>query len=370
VAGVTELKAQFRKGARRTLTKLGPYTIRAAGGKGIGDSTLGGQSFFGTITKGLCNNMNGKKQDCTMLAGRVGVMWSDGRQADPSNGIYIHHILSSDVTKKEKPWFSNCNTPTRASMNVNGLTGGTGFLSTGEDSAAEQAMFTDTAGALNTGYHIKSTDRFNFWAQLVNYNKAPAKVYVTYDIEWVPGIVGQEAKTIVVSATCGAGLIRMSQAGSANTTSGKFYIMEDGRILGGRGHIHDGGVAMHMLINGKYTCSSNAMYGLRSEEASMGGMGGKGGKASHSHAATAPGAKGKGGAEPKLLTVANMTDCVGPFKVKKGEFVQLRAEYDLKKHPLRTSTSGAKAADVMGMMGILFSPGLGPMTMLNGTILN
>jgi hypothetical protein len=51
-------------------------------------------------------------------------------------------------------------------------------------------MFTDTAGALNTGYHIKSTDRFNFWAQLVNYNKAPAKVYVTYDVEWVPGIVG------------------------------------------------------------------------------------------------------------------------------------------------------------------------------------
>jgi hypothetical protein len=48
----------------------------------------------------------------------------------------------------------------------------------------------------------------------------------------------EEAKTIVVSATCGAGMIRMSQAGSTNTTSGKFYIMEDGRILGGRGHIH------------------------------------------------------------------------------------------------------------------------------------
>jgi hypothetical protein len=55
-------------------------------------------------------------------------------------GIYIHHILSSDVTKKEKPWFSNCGTPTRASMNVNGLTGGTGFLSTGEDSAAVRTV--------------------------------------------------------------------------------------------------------------------------------------------------------------------------------------------------------------------------------------
>jgi hypothetical protein len=51
-------------------------------------------------------------------------------------GIYIHHILSSNVNKKETPWFSNCGTPTRASMNVNGITGGGGFLSTGEDSAA------------------------------------------------------------------------------------------------------------------------------------------------------------------------------------------------------------------------------------------
>jgi hypothetical protein len=52
-----------------------------------------------------------------------------------TTGIYIHHILSSDVNKKETPWFSNCGTPTRASMNVNGITGGTGFLSTGEDSS-------------------------------------------------------------------------------------------------------------------------------------------------------------------------------------------------------------------------------------------
>ena len=94
---------------------------------------------------------------------------------------------------------------------------------------------------------------------------------------------------------------------------------------------------MHMLINGKYTCSSNALYGFRSDDAAMGGMGGKGGK-SHSHAESAPpakgGAKAKGGAQAKVLTVSNMTDCVGPFKVKKGEYVQLRAEYDLKKHPL------------------------------------
>jgi hypothetical protein len=48
----------------------------------------------------------------------------------------------------------------------------------------------------------------------------------------------QNAKTIVVSATCGGGMIKMSGGGSTNTTSGKFSMMEDGRIMGARGHIH------------------------------------------------------------------------------------------------------------------------------------
>jgi hypothetical protein len=52
-------------------------------------------------------------------------------------------------------------------------------------------MFTDAKGSVwDTGYHIKSADKFNYWAQLVNYNKEPAKVYVTFDTEWVPGLVG------------------------------------------------------------------------------------------------------------------------------------------------------------------------------------
>ena len=95
LAGIDELKPQFRSTARRTITKIGPYTIPAStGGKGFGDSTSWGSPFFGSVVKGLCNN-NGKDkpQDCTMLAGRVGVMWADGsgRIADPSTGkIYLN----------------------------------------------------------------------------------------------------------------------------------------------------------------------------------------------------------------------------------------------------------------------------------------
>jgi hypothetical protein len=91
---------------------------------------------------------------------------------------------------------------------------------------------------------------------------------------------------------------------------------------------------MHMFINDKYTCTSSANYGFRNDEAAAtvgGEMGGHthGGKGMVKRDPPNPGAK----AEP-ILTVASMSDCEGPFKVKKGDYVVLKAEYDLKKHPL------------------------------------
>ena len=165
-----------------------------------------GQSFFLSIRDGLCNSI--VKGPCSILAGKVGVMWTDGRQADPSNGletisyktrgrntnsaigIYIHHILSSDNSKKETPWFSACNAPTRPGGSISAITGGAGFLGTGEDGSAEMAMYAGRNGTLNAGYHIGATDVFTAWAQIVNYNKEPAKVYIFYDTEWVPGNEG------------------------------------------------------------------------------------------------------------------------------------------------------------------------------------
>jgi hypothetical protein len=88
-----------------------------------------------------------------------------------------------------------------------------------------------------------------------------------------------------------------------------------------------------MYINDKYICASEAQYGY-GREASMGGM-------DHGHSRRLVPDPPKGGAkkdEPSkdkgILTIASMTDCEGPWKVKKGDFVKLVGEYDLKKHPL------------------------------------
>ena len=124
-------------------------------------------------------------------------------------------------------------------MNIAGLLGGTAFVGTGEDSTEGGAVYTSEDGTRNTGYHVGATDTFTGWAEIVNYNKEPKKIYVFYDLEWVPGIVGDDVKTVTLTATCGGSpAIRLSSAGPTNTTSGKFYFMEDGNVLGARGHLH------------------------------------------------------------------------------------------------------------------------------------
>jgi hypothetical protein len=119
-------------------------------------------------------------------------------------------------------------------------------------------------------------------------------------------------------------------------------------------NVIDGGVQMDMLLNGKALCTSEAIYGDNNESAEMGG---------HSHGAGMGEPKAeaapKAAAEPKsstaIKTITGMTTCSGPFPVKKGDTLSMAAIYDLKKHPLRVSLSGSKAADVMGMWGISFS---------------
>jgi len=336
LAGVDKAEPRVRKTAQRTITKFGPYTLSAASTSGK-DSTLTGNMFFQTISKGFCND----KGPCTVLAGKVGVMYADGSPADPSNGIYIHHILTSDTSKHQTPWLSSCGAPTRPGRSISAFGSGTGFLGTGEDSADGQALYTSEDGTRNSGYHIGKGDSFLANMQVVNYNKEPKKILLYYDMEWVPGQQGEDIKGTLISVTqCGNPVIKLSASGPTNTTSGKFYFMEDGRILGARAHLHDGGVQVDMNINDKYQCSSKAVYGDAKENGEMGG---------HGHG----GDKGK--ADASIKTISHMTTCAGPIKVKKGDSLSMNVQYDLAKHPLRKSAGGHDASGVMGMWGISFA---------------
>lgn len=72
--------------------------------------------------------------------------------------------------------------------------------------------------------------------------------------------------------------------------------------------MHDGGTSLDISLNNKTVCSSRAIYGTQLQ------MDGK-----------------------DWTTIAQMTDCTEPFKVKKGDVIRLIVNYDEIAHPKRDS---------------------------------
>lgn len=86
---------------------------------------------------------------------------------------------------------SACENPARTAFNIGGLGQGQSFIGTGEDTGAGFAVFSNEA---KSGYHMRKGDEVTAWAKLVNYNKEEAKVYLTYDLEWLEGLVGDDVR--------------------------------------------------------------------------------------------------------------------------------------------------------------------------------
>ena len=92
--------------------------------------------------------------------------------------------------------------------------------------------------------------------------------------------------------------IKADPNGPSNTTSGKFRFFGDGYLINGKGHLHDGGVSMDLSINGKYVCSSNAIYGGEGNTVTKGNS--------------------------TWETIAGMSICPGPIEIKDGELIKIQ----------------------------------------------
>jgi hypothetical protein len=154
-------------------------------------------------------------------------------------GIYIHHLLTTDRTKKVENFLSACDNPTTPGMSVSGF-GGTGFVGVGEDSGDSPVLYTARDGSSKAGYWVAQGDQFTANIVLVNYNKEPKKVFVAYDLEWSAEKPPANTKGMLVSVSqCQKSRqIKVSNTGPTNTTSGKFTFLESGTILAARGHLH------------------------------------------------------------------------------------------------------------------------------------
>jgi hypothetical protein len=213
----------------------GGHSHGAAPMGGMGDSTVLGQTNFFKLPEGFCN----KDGPCTVLGGRVGLMFENGTVPGPAAGIYIHHLLTFNQQKKQAKFLGTCDKGYEVDQMPAGLASvGSGFLGTGEDTGKSQALYTTKDGKHDAGNWINKGDTFVANAQLVNYNKETQKLYLTYETEFVPGNVGGDTRSVLLSVTqCGTP-VALDKNGPAVSKSGKFTFLEDGYIVGSRGHIH------------------------------------------------------------------------------------------------------------------------------------
>ncbi|KAF1812280.1 hypothetical protein P152DRAFT_449551 [Eremomyces bilateralis CBS 781.70] len=199
------------------------------------------------------------------------------------------------------------------------------FLMVGEDNGNAPVYYTDPDGKLESGYYLPADAEITVQSDLVNYKDEPLEVYLSMDLEYMPGKFGPDTKTKLMNIQgCTGREIKLDTAGESRTTSDKFAILEDGYIINGKGHLHDGGVSMILLVNDKEVCTSKATYGGAGGTMELDGE--------------------------KWETISNMNRCPEPIPIKKGDYITMTAVYDLKLHPLRTqgATSGGMEGMEMG----------------------
>ena len=86
---------------------MGAPAAPSAGGAGLSALTQlskpmdpNGLSVMKMVT-GFC-------KDCTLLSGKSDVVFANGTRADISAGVYLHHVIVMDLSKKEEGFVSTC----------------------------------------------------------------------------------------------------------------------------------------------------------------------------------------------------------------------------------------------------------------------
>jgi Stress up-regulated Nod 19 len=239
---------------------------------------------------------------------------------------YIHHFLIADMSKPSAP-FALC--PNMHKEKTWGLwtvgyvleAVGAGLIQVGNDAAADPNLYYSPKSTLRSAFLTNKDDIFFMEAEIVNYNPTNRTVYLTLDLEYlnrdgrhayVSGTDADlipilDASTVVLSAEgcMPPGYMPPQKERKYTHTSEKFEMTQDGWILNGRGHLHDGGTAIDLELNDTLVCRSLPRYG-RPE-----------------------------GAGPEVPeTIQEMSWCHNPVRVRKGDYLVVKSHYDLDRHGL------------------------------------
>jgi hypothetical protein len=236
----------------------------------------------------------------SILRSNVTLRYKDGRVATVSNGIYDHHAVFLNANKAADALFKCPNSTAVPSIPVPVI------ASAGEDSGTTD--FVTQGDKLDTGLYVWPKDRIFFAGEIVNYTNKTKEVFAEVDMEYVArktkfDTSAENLSVAQCDKTSGAGIKPPAGQKKWHLTSKKMVMQKDGYIFNTRGHLHDGGDRLQLVLNGKVICDSQAIYGGSSKTSGA------------------------------WQTIGGMTTCPQNVKVKKGDLLTIQSYYDLERHP-------------------------------------
>ncbi|KAF2664916.1 hypothetical protein BT63DRAFT_79607 [Microthyrium microscopicum] len=270
------------------------------------------------------------EDDCAIMGINAGLEYPNGTNANIDTGLWLHHMVLFNIGKGRKDATCGDALVSLPHMIVgSSATGSERLFSSGNERT--QAILPNW-NENKVGYMLKPTDKFALIVDLMNDNMVDAVVYLTITYDYVQGHPAgwDDMKPIWFDvAQC------LTSEWPAPYAQGKYSIPApiwtaniDGDIVGAAGHLHDGGQAVVLEVDGKVACRSDASYGTSPEFI---GKPMHGGPAEH---------------------ISKMSLCIGDSlphkKMVKGQKWKLRAEYDYSKNKGDSHAEG-KPANVMGI---------------------
>jgi hypothetical protein len=177
---------------------------------------------------GICKN-------CTILAGKADITLESGERADIKDGVYLHHILAFDTSKRAPDFVSLC---PKSRSGKSSLLGGImpslklPPLFLGGAVNEYWVWYTTPDGKEDSGYYIgPSGNKIWIQSEVVTYRTTPQQVYMTLDLEWMPGKVGRDSLFTLLLVTGCTGIGYFSKEPQNNMTSGEFPIQSDGKLI-------------------------------------------------------------------------------------------------------------------------------------------
>lgn len=173
-----------------------------------------------------------------MLYGKAAIFYENGTKAGVLQGVYEHHIVVVDMTKRAFPFYL-C----EGQKGFLGQFPAAGFIVSGNDEA--QNLFTTPDGKFKSGYAIGSSTAFMMQSELVNYLPVEQKIFITMEYEYVQEKMkadGVDSSVSLFSVTgCGLPDYHVpADKKQYNMSSAKVPLPMDGYIVNAKGHLHDG----------------------------------------------------------------------------------------------------------------------------------